>query len=137
MRRFFPLAATLAALSALVPTDALAQERLLAHYIADLGDEDHRTSSGQRLTSFAALIAQDRANFHRFGISHRHDQSDPIFSDRAMRAQIGPRVMDVPHYYEQYARNVLSCTRGCGTYMVVDVYGYGRTITRITIEVPG
>lgn len=41
---------------------------LIESYIALLSDADHFNSSGQRLTSAAAIIRQDRANYHLFGI---------------------------------------------------------------------
>ncbi|MCY4335525.1 MAG: hypothetical protein OXC60_12760 [Litoreibacter sp.] len=118
-------------------TPSLAQERLLAQYVADIGPEDHYNSSGTRLTSFAALIAQDRANYHRFGIRHDDDGADPIFSDRAMRAQIGPGVMDIEDYYDQYVRNILASNGAGGTYFIVNVYGQAGRISRISITVPG
>lgn len=123
-------------LTCLMPLSAKA-EQLLASYVADLGPEDHYNSSGQRLTSFAALLAQDRANYHRFGIRHASDGNDPIFANRAMRAQIGPGVLRIESYYNQYVQNILNTQSPIGTYMVVEVYGSGNTITRISIVVPG
>ncbi|MBO9420105.1 hypothetical protein J7481_11410 [Labrenzia sp. R4_2] len=116
---------------------AVAQEQLLARYIANIGPEDHYNSSGKRLTSFAALIAQDRANFHRFGIRHQHDGFDPIFTHRSMRAQISPAVLKVESYYREYINHVVSSNGADGTYIIVYVYGYGNRITRISIDVPG
>ena len=121
----------------LLPVTALAQERLLAEYIADIGPEDHFNSSGARLTSFAALIAQDRANYHRFGIRHANEGWDSIFGDRAMRAQIGPALMSIEPFYQQYVANVIASGGQGGTYMVVQVYGFADRLTRISIIVPG
>ena len=109
----------------------------MAQYVADLGPEDHYNSSGTRLTSFAALIAQDRANYHRFGVRHKHDGNDPIFASREMRAQISPAVLYIEDYFQQYVANVMASNGVGGTYMVVQVYGYGNRITRISIVVPG
>ena len=109
----------------------------MAEYVADIGPEDHYNSSGTRLTSFAALIAQDRANYHRFGIRHKNDGNDPIFSSREMRAQIGPGVLRIEGYYQQYVANVVASDGYGGTYLVVQVYGNGNRITRISIVVPG
>ncbi len=114
-----------------------AQERLLAEYVADIGPEDHYNSSGTRLTSFAALIAQDRANYHRFGIRHRSDGNDPIFASREMRAQIGPGVLRIEDYYRQYVASIVASNGQGGTYMIVQVFGTGNRITRISIVVPG
>ncbi|SEN34730.1 hypothetical protein [Palleronia pelagia] len=132
--RLFPaVAASLLALS----FQAQAQDRLLARYVADLGPEDRYTSTGARHMSFAGLIAQDRANYHRFGIRHGNDEGDPIFSDRAMRAQIGAQTVQIPDYYAQYVRNILTDESISGTYTVISVFGQGDTISRITFEVPG
>lgn len=118
-------------------SSAAAQERLLTTYIASIGPEDHYNSSGKRLTSFAALIAQDRANFHRFGIRHEHDGFDPVFAQRSMRAQIGPAILKVESYYKEYIDRVVASDGVGGTYMIVYVYGLGNRITRISIDVPG
>lgn len=133
--RFFVQPIALALIMALGAGWAAAQEVLLAEYVADIGPEDHYNSSGTRLGTFGALLAQDRANFHRFGIRHPNDGWDPIFDSRAMRAQISDSVLRVPDYDAPYVRNVLDTP--AGTYMVVYVYGVGERITRITIEVPG
>ncbi len=124
------------AAASLWPGEASAQERLLTQYIADLGPQDHFNSSGTQLTTFAALLAQDRANVHRFGIRHRHDQIDPVFAARAMRAQINVQTVQIQHYYQQFVQHILR-DRPPGTYIVVYVYGYGSTITRVTFDVPG
>lgn len=129
--------ACIVGLAGLAPPDARAQDQLLTQYVADLGPEDHVNSKGQRLGSFAALLAQDRANYHRFGIRHRSDGADPIFSSRAMRAQITAAIVEVPDYYQPYVDNVMSSDGSGGTYMVVKVFGSGKTISKITIDVPG
>jgi hypothetical protein len=46
-----------------------------------LSEADHFNSNGQRLTSAAAIIRQDRANFHRFGIRDPQDEDDRFFAD--------------------------------------------------------
>ena len=43
-------------------------QELRESYKALLSERDHFNSEGQRLTSAAAIIRQDRANVHRFGI---------------------------------------------------------------------
>ena len=121
---------------ALLPHGAQAQERLMAKYIADIGPQDHFNSSGALLTTFAALLAQDRANYHRFGIRHPNDGSDPIFGSRAMRAQINGATVQIPSYYTPYTSHMVNNRPGA-SYMVVYVFGNGATISRITIEVPG
>src|SRR5206468_3012820 len=50
-----------------------------------LSAKDHFNSSGQRLTSAAAIIRQDRANFHRNDIRDEEDQADLFFADEDNR----------------------------------------------------
>lgn len=66
---------------------AAAQETV-ATYFAALGPQDYYNSSGARLTSFAQVLQQDRANFHRFGRRDAYDQGDPIFADLSARSMI-------------------------------------------------
>jgi hypothetical protein len=66
------------------PVDA----QLIGSYVALLSEVDHFNSSGQRLTSAAAIIRQDRANFHRFGKRDSDDQSDTFFADEGNRAAL-------------------------------------------------
>ena len=49
-------------------------------YIARLSSKDHRNSQGDRLDSAAAIIRQDRANFHKFGRQDDEDESDGFFA---------------------------------------------------------
>jgi hypothetical protein len=72
------------AAAACMPTLAQAQQ-LIGSYVALLSERDHFNSNGVRLTSAAAIIRQDRANFHRFGIRDPEDQDDPFFGDQANR----------------------------------------------------
>jgi hypothetical protein len=66
---------------------ASAQE-LKESYKAQLSERDHFNSNGERLRSAAAIIRQDRANFHRFGIRDPADQSDVFFTDVNNRAEL-------------------------------------------------
>jgi Bacterial SH3 domain len=54
---------------------------LVESYVAFLSEADHFNSQGQRLTSAAAIIRQDRANFHQFGRGDPQDQDDKFFAD--------------------------------------------------------
>lgn len=63
-------------------------QQLIASYTALLSEADHFNSRGQRLTTAAAIIRQNRANFHRFGIRSAEDQDDPFFADEANRAAL-------------------------------------------------
>lgn len=59
---------------------------LIESYVAQLSSADHFNSNGERLTTVAAIIRQDRANFHRFGIRDSLDESDDFFEDKDNRA---------------------------------------------------
>ena len=63
-------------------------QQTVATYFAALGPQDYYNSSGTRLTSFAQVLQQDRANFHRFGVRDVYDEGDPIFADREARSMI-------------------------------------------------
>ena len=63
-------------------------QQLLESYVAILSERDHFNSNGQRLTTAAAIIAQDRANFHRFGLRDPADEDDKFFADEYNRAAL-------------------------------------------------
>ncbi|MEA2958105.1 MAG: hypothetical protein QOJ58_3611 [Alphaproteobacteria bacterium] len=63
-------------------------QQLKESYRAQLSERDHFNSNGERLRSAAAIIRQDRANFHRFGIRDSADQSDVFFTDVDNRAAL-------------------------------------------------
>lgn len=67
-------------------TQQLQAGELLEIYHARLGTDDHFNSRGQRLTSAAAIIRQDRANYHKFGIRDRGDTGDEFFASKSNRA---------------------------------------------------
>jgi lipase chaperone LimK len=75
------------AVAACAPSMAQAQQ-VIASYVARLSAADHFNSNGERLTSAAAIIRQDRANFHRFGVRDLEDESDPFFADQDNRAAL-------------------------------------------------
>ena len=86
MIRMFIIAVSIC-VTALVATPSRAQE-LIDSYVAFLSEADHFNSNGQRLTSAAAIIRQDRANFHRFGIRDPQDRDDRFFADEGNRAAL-------------------------------------------------
>ena len=63
-------------------------QELRESYKALLSERDHFNSEGQRLTSAAAIIRQDRANVHRFGVKDAEDQDDIFFADINNRAAL-------------------------------------------------
>jgi hypothetical protein len=67
---------------------------LIESYNAFLGRADHYNSYGGRLTTAAAVIRQDRANFHKFGIQDDQDESDNYFDNINNRAALEQMVND-------------------------------------------
>jgi hypothetical protein len=67
-------------LAANIPIPSNAQQ-LIGSYSALLSEADHFNSRGQPLTTADAIIRQNRANFHRFGIRSPEDQDDPLLRD--------------------------------------------------------
>ncbi|WP_299041199.1 hypothetical protein [uncultured Tateyamaria sp.] len=111
------------------PSPGQAQQ-LIAEYYTLLTGADLRNSSGAALGSFCAIVQQDRANHHRFGIRHDGDQWDPIFADPAARAQISANCQlaagseYLPSAIAQYG------TR----YVWVRVYGSGTWPTMVLVS---
>ena len=76
---------------------------ILANYMCQLGPEDMRSSTGERLTSLRDVLAQDRANYHRFKIRHRRDMPDENYFNTPERRQhfskvpvnVSKRVLDL------------------------------------------
>lgn len=60
-------------------------DTMVESYQARLSAHDHRNSSGQPLKGAAAIIRQDRANVHKFGIRDPEDQSDRFFQNAKNR----------------------------------------------------
>lgn len=75
-------------LGALAVSPALAGKGPLDSYCATLSARDHFNSNGQRLTTAAAIIRQDRANYHKFRRRDPGDQGDSFFSLQANRARL-------------------------------------------------
>lgn len=109
---------------------ASAQDASIGTYMALLGPEDLVNSSGARLTDAAAIIAQDRANFHRFGIRHASDEADPWFASRGHRMAIPELVV-----IDQVAADIIVRQ---GALVAVTVYADPTgQMTRMTVVIPG
>ncbi len=52
---------------------------LVDSYVARLSAQDHFNSKGVRLESVAAIIRQDRANYHKFNLRDPEDTYDGVF----------------------------------------------------------
>jgi hypothetical protein len=61
---------------------------LFESYTARLSERDHYNSSGTRLTTAAAIIRQDRANYHLYGLRDPEDQPDDFFQTKDSRANL-------------------------------------------------
>lgn len=122
------------ALLAVLASQSAAQDlRQMAYYRAEIGSEDFRSSRGARLTDFGAVLQQDRANVHRFGIRHAGDDIDPVFGDRAQRARL-------PELYRQHGRAPGfedMVRRGEPFRLSVFVCGYGDNIAFIALAGDG
>ncbi len=126
-----PIAATSLALACLA-SPALPDERVAAYY-TEFGYEDFFNSRGTALLDVGAVVQQDRANFHRFGIRHNNDESDPYFADRATRATIPDLVRAGP--VDAYLQGVLGQGwQGWSFNALVQVCGNGTWLTRIIID---
>src|ERR1700693_1052928 len=80
------LAVLLVACAALFASPRGNAQELVESYVAFLSEADHFNSNGVRLQSAAAIIRQDRANYHRFGIRDPEDEDDRFFADAGNRA---------------------------------------------------
>lgn len=58
----------------------------IGRYYAWIGDDDLYNSQGQRLTKVWQVLRQDRANFHKYGVSQPGDEADRFFASERNRA---------------------------------------------------
>lgn len=117
------------AFSAFLVSPVLAEE-VVAEYLAWLDARDTVNSKGVKLHSFGEVLAQDRANFHRFGIRQELDTSDPIFGDKAMRAKL-PQLYEAGQPVEAYIRrDVMS---GRGHYVFVRIIRKNGRISHVNV----
>lgn len=104
---------------------SLAQEDTLV-YKARLSEKDHFNSSGQRLNTAMAILRQDRANFHTFNIKDVEDESDEMFKNKEVRADMEKMVVSISKATEKAILN--------GTPVIqMEVFGDGGAeITLVT-----
>jgi hypothetical protein len=60
-------------------------QNLIESYTTQLSEQDHFSSRGERLQNAAAIIRQDRANYHKFGRCDPGDQHDAFFASATNR----------------------------------------------------
>ena len=110
-----------------MPTISIADE-LLDRYQAHLSWNDHHNTRGQRLRSVAAIIRQDRANFHRYNKRDIGDTSDRFFSNLENRARL-ERLLRQGRASDHVRNLILNSD----PVIVVDVYGTGTTVRSIEV----
>ncbi|MEM9901649.1 MAG: hypothetical protein AAF865_09890 [Pseudomonadota bacterium] len=120
MLRSFLYAMSLSVAGAVGAVPAAAQS-LIGEYFTLIAPHDMFNSRGQRLTDWCAIIQQERANYHRFGIRQEMDQGDPIFGSREARAAIAGNC--VVGQGSEYIPAVLE--RGETRFLWIQIYGNG------------
>ncbi|MCK0139401.1 hypothetical protein MWU51_09890 [Aliiroseovarius sp. F47248L] len=110
-------------------TAASAQE-LIGSYVAYIGQPDLFNSNGGRLNQPWQILRQDRANFHRFGISQPGDEFDPFFGSINNRKIMERMVMN-GSIDPQAAKRLVQG----GATVFVRIYGSGNTGTSLTVTV--
>ncbi|SOC12233.1 hypothetical protein SAMN05877809_10635 [Rhodobacter sp. JA431] len=118
-----------AALVGLMAVPAAAQE-VVGAYVAYIGTDDLFNSRGQRLSAPWQVLRQDRANFHKFGLSQPGDEWDPFFGDVNNRAAMERMVMN-GSIEPAAARKIMAG----GATVFVRIYGYGSRgdYVRVTV----
>lgn len=119
-----------AALAALGLAGPVAAQDLMGSYTAFVGIDDLYNSKGQSLDSAAQILRQDRANFHKFGLSQPGDEWDPFFHDPAARARMEALLE------ESLTQPTRSAIRAGNVYVIVAVYGYDGYISFLRVVVP-
>ncbi len=105
-------------------------DEVMTSYVAYIGTDDLYNSRGERLSSAAQVLRQDRANYHRFGLRQRGDESDALF-DTAPNREVMTRIFERDGIDPDLARYIMS-----GNVRVyVEVWGHGNTVTEIIVDV--
>ena len=103
----------------MVAQPVLAQE-VIGSYAAYIGEDDLYNSEGTRLSEPWQVLRQDRANFHRFGLSQDGDEWDPFFEDADNREAMENMIMR--GYIDPDAERMLLSG---GAMVYVNIYGAG------------
>ena len=123
-----PVFVALAALLAL-PLAARAQE-VVGGYVAEIGVDDLYNSEGQRLGEPWQVLRQDRANFHRYGVSQPGDEWDPLFGDADNRAAM-ERMVRSGTISREAERDIMAG----GATVYVTIWGRGGIGDYVEVEV--
>ncbi len=118
-----------AAVMGVLGTSAMAQD-VVGTYAAYIGQDDLYNSNGERLSAAWQVLRQDRANFHRYGISQPGDEWDPFFSDANNRAAMEQMIMN-GYMDPQAARDIMNG----GAMVIVTIYGSGNVGDYVNVDV--
>ena len=117
----------------LITTQAVSADPNLAAYYTTIGKEDFYNSKGAPLKSVGAVIQQDRANFHRFGLRHAGDETDPYFSNQATRAMI-PDLMRAGGV-DRYLKKLLgNGWQGYSQTWLIQICGTPERVTHLRVD---
>lgn len=105
-------------------------QSLVGQYTAYIGSDDLYNSRGARLWEPWQILRQDRANYHRFGISQPGDEWDSFFGSIDNRAAMERMIMN-GYINPQAARNIVNG----GATVVVRIYGSGSRGNRVEVDV--
>lgn len=105
-----------------------AAEGVIASYSAYIGPDDLFNSKGERLSAPWQVLRQDRANYHRFGISQPGDEWDPVFHDAEARAVLE----DLLRRGSLSRAAAADIMRG-GAQVVVTIWGNGLSATYVDV----
>lgn len=105
-------------------------QELIGSYVAFIGEADLYNSKGARLTRPWQVLRQDRANFHRFGISQPGDEYDPFFASIQNRKAMEQMVMNGA-IDPGAARRILDG----GSTVFVRIFGNANAGTSVTVTV--
>lgn len=108
----------------------VASQELIGSYVAYIGIDDLYNSKGARLTAPWQVLRQDRANYHRFGISQPGDEWDPFFSSIENRAAM-ERMLVGGRIEPAARRDILQG----GVSVFVRIYGYGNVGKYVDVTV--
>ncbi len=105
-------------------------QEIVESYIAYIGRDDLYNSSGTRLSQPWQILRQDRANYHKFGISQQGDEWDSFFGSVENRAIMERMVMS-GSIESAAARRIIQG----GSTVLVRVYGRGGIGDSVVVTV--
>jgi hypothetical protein len=106
----------------LLAAAASANASEVVNYHARLSEQDHLSADGKHLESVAAILSQDRANYHRFHKRDTNDQGDSFFITKAHRALFYKMKIVYKNFGRHPAQSVVN------EYLDVDIQVIGLTV---------